>query len=794
MRYALNGTEGTLMPTFRTTKEARLLTIDALHRMIVEGRYRKEIEAIVEAHRQGSVRQVRGANGSTQEVQLCDWLKKQLPYYVAQADVRERRLLAHARVFTGYAPVDIDHLTADEVDRVMRVAAQLAWVKEAHRSSRGEGVHLFVAMGVIEVDRGQPGWEKAYSGEYKRRYQALSKAISAACGVQVDGQCNDVLRGFFMSADERAFLRPDDEVVAFDYPDEDPRRGPAIGAVDPVAPVAATALPTAASLQGAQFKLLSDYLVYHSYRPSERHRWWVDFARYLKYKRIAPESLLLYRQLMQVHLTEQGLIRADDPLLRSENEVQDAMEWGYAHSEAPQEPDEGFLSSENVWNGQASDREELDRLHGIRLPLALRASLAPQPERVKLPTLCGIFPLLGAYASGVTVRYCDGKTQRLNLLSSIVAEQGGLKSGVKDVLAVWKQPLLRSDQEVRQKEDDYKQLKLTKKANEKLPPPPKDVVREVPPTISCSALLKRLKQAKGLHLYSFCEEIDTVRKTNGAGSWSSKYDVYRLAFDNGEWGQDYNSDSAESGVVAVAYNWTFMGTPQAMMKCFAQNGAVENGLTGRVWHAVIPPSRYAHMPKYKPMEPQHKEAILNGVEILRKAEGFIDTPRLRKAMERWCDSRADEAGAAQDEVVDTYRKRAAAIGFRTGVIFHLLEQGERWLNAGKELADASFLREAKESKHCVQFALLVADHVLKYQCLLYGAPLLKEKQNVASKSGGYRSRNKNLFEELGSDFSFDELKARRPQMEVNALRTMLSRWKKEQLIVCVDRNAWRKKV
>lgn len=801
---------GTLMTSFLSTKDAQLLSVDDFHQQIVNGTYRAEVEAIVKAYQDGTKTTIR-EQGKETEAPLCDVLKKRLPYYVVQADVRERRLWPYAKAFTGLVPIDIDHLTPEQVNSVMQTIRELPWVKEGHRSSRGEGVHLFAAMGIIDAAN-----EEDYKREYKRRYLAISEAVAKAVGVPVDGQCKDTLRGFFMSYDPDAFIRPDEEVDCFDFSEA---KGVVVRdqSLASNSPNISHPILDASALPQLNPQLVRSYLTYHTYRPSERHAWWIGFAQYLKSKGIQKEALALYLQAMQMHLAMHELINADDPLLRSASEVQDAMDWGYTHSEvvtkdtpnagaaltpiksstpSPQqrEPERGFASalcSADVWTGNVNDEEELARLIAIKLPEAFAASLAPQPEKVKFPTLGGVMPIAQTYATGVKVRYADGKYQRLNGMSCIIAEQGGLKSGVKDIINIWKQPLEEADNAARKVEDAFKEQRANRKANEKLPPPPKDPIIVVPPTISCSSLLKRFKRSGGKHLFSICEEIDTVRKTNGAGSWSAKYDVYRLSFDNGEWGQDYNSDQSESGVVNVAYNWTFMGTPSAMMKCFAQNGSVENGLTGRVWHSVIPPSRYEHMPKYKEMEQSHIDAILRGVDILRAASGFIDTPRLRRVMEKWCDGKADEARNHKDDVVDTFRKRAAVIGFRAGVVFHILETGEQWLREDKQLTD-DFMRDATESIGCSDFAILVADHALKYQCLLYGSQLICDRKQVNDKAGTYQSRNKNLFEELPDEFDFGLLVSLRPSTKYNALRTMVYKWKHNGLITEVKKNVWRK--
>lgn len=261
MQYPLGNPIGTLMANFLSTKDAQLLSVDDFHQSIVGGKYRAEVEAIVKAYKDDAKTIIK-EKGKESEAALCDVLKKQLPYYVVQADVRSRRLLPYAKDFTGYVPVDIDHLSLEQVEQVMQRIRQLRWVKEGHRSSRGEGVHLLVAMGLI-----QSANQEEYKREYKRRYLAISEAVAKEVGVPVDGQCKDVLRGFFMSYDPDAFLRPDEEVVAFDYADE----GNAIEAATPaVAPtkVATTASEAPAaqpspSLVSLNPQLIRTYLTYN---------------------------------------------------------------------------------------------------------------------------------------------------------------------------------------------------------------------------------------------------------------------------------------------------------------------------------------------------------------------------------------------------------------------------------------------------------------------------------------------------------------------------------------------------
>ena len=149
----------------------------------------------------------------------------------------------------------------------------------------------------------------------------------------------------------------------------------------------------------------------------------------------------------------------------------------------------------------------------------LKQSLTGVPEQMRMPALCALLPMAASYADDVTFRYCDGREQRLGLMSIVVGEQASGKSVCKDIIDLWRGPMDEDDEQGRRKEDEWKKKRKNRRANEKLDPEPEVLIRDVPITISCSTLLKRLKNAQGHTLYSFCSELDTLRKTNGAGSW-----------------------------------------------------------------------------------------------------------------------------------------------------------------------------------------------------------------------------------------------------------------------------------
>ena len=432
------------------------------------------------------------------------------------------------------------------------------------------------------------------------------------------------------------------------------------------------------------------------------------------------------------------------------------------------------IPSEEIEDAEAVAAETGVKVNVKSLPMGLRESLVGVPVSMHMPVLCGVLPIAAAYADQVEVEYCDGNCQHLGLMSIIRGEQASNKSVVKNAVDVWKRQFDEEDTLARKREEEWKERKKGRKSNEKAPDDPHVLIRMVPVTVSCSTLLKRFKNSNGHTLYSFGEELDTLRKTNGAGSWSSKYDIYRLSFDNGEWGQDYNSDAAESGVVKVAYNWTMLGTNGALRKCFKSDN-IENGLSSRILIAEMPDASFSKMPKFGKRSAEDEARIGEAVSRLRSYSGLIDVPRLRKAVEQWVEEKRVEAAKDIDHVKDTYRKRAAVIGFRCGVIFHLL--------TGRE----------KESKACIDFALMMAEYCLAQQIKTFGETLLNQYVEAGNECVRYGA-NHSIFDQLAPVFTVEDLGAlKRGNMPRNSLIKIISRWHRDGWIEKDDENRWRKK-
>ena len=410
-----------------------------------------------------------------------------------------------------------------------------------------------------------------------------------------------------------------------------------------------------------------------------------------------------------------------------------------------------------------------------QLPVGLKESLKPYPQNMWPALIVGMMPALMALADGVSYRYCDGKIGYLGGMAIILGEQASNKSAIEEAVERWLVDLRREDEAVREREDKVREANKRRKANERAQEPPAGVVRVVPITISCSKLLKRLKQSQGHSLYSICTEAETLLKSNGSGTWAQKWDIYRNAFGRERWGVDFNSDQSESGDVKVAYSWTILGTPKTVLKMFKgrNESNAENGLSSRMMLSEMPDTMFAKITVFKDLTDADMERISQATALLRSASGFYDTPRLRKAVDKWLEEKRVESALDMDVVKDRFRRRAAVIGFRCGVVYMLL--------AGKE------------SAACIDFALKMADYTLQMQLRVFGPLLAKYYANDGDQHTG-ATVNGSIFEQLPSTFELQHLRRLKGQeFSDGALYTIISRWKSEGWVEKTGKGQWSKK-
>ena len=389
------------------------------------------------------------------------------------------------------------------------------------------------------------------------------------------------------------------------------------------------------------------------------------------------------------------------------------------------------------------------------------------PPEYRAAMVLSLLPICGTLATRIRGEYIDRTAHSPSFMTCLIAPQASGKSFTRVPVRLLLEEVAQQDAVERAKEQAYMQALRKAKNASKQPEDPRALVRIVPVSISVSKLLKRLDTCEEQHLFSFSEELDTLTKSNSAGAWAQKTDIYRLAFDNAEYGQDYMSDNSYSALVRVYYNLLLCGTPGAAARFFKN---AEDGLVSRFIFLRLPDMFGAQLPKFRPLTRREQDQVRGYAHQLSGARAVVKTTLLKKGLALWQEEKRLEALETESAALDTFRRRAGVIGFRAGMLANVLTAGETKAN--------------------VAFARWVADVVLDEQCALFGRQL--EDQTAEAQKGGQR-HTANLYRLLPETFDRGELIAlRMKNRQSSNVNGLLFRWMKNGMIERTDRNTYKK--
>ena len=421
-----------------------------------------------------------------------------------------------------------------------------------------------------------------------------------------------------------------------------------------------------------------------------------------------------------------------------------------------------------------------------KLPAPLKACLAGVEKRFHMPVIVGTLPLMCSYADKVMYRYSDGRLRRPNLLSFVLGKFASGKSSVTSKLNILMQPMKESDKLARKKDDETREQNKNRKNTER-GKETKDFIKKLNVDTTDAALLKMQKIAEeqgncveGYDLpqknFMFTEEASSVKKAMKNGKMM---EAWRLAFDNGEWGKDTASDNAQAGLVNLSLDVVAECTPDVFSKLI--NGEnFENGTASRLLLSFTPDEKYAHMPKFKEETEQTRKKMLEAVRMCREEKGIIEDKRLCKAFEDWCNGVADECAETHDDVRDDLRKRSAVIGATCTVICAIM-----W---GRHTKEGQLII----TKEAIDFGLLMADYCLESQVAVFKHYYEDRPVQISFEGIRKGTKNKVLFDELPDVFTRDMVKERKGNLSNSSISNLLSKLKKENLIVEISKNTYRK--
>lgn len=450
-------------------------------------------------------------------------------------------------------------------------------------------------------------------------------------------------------------------------------------------------------------------------------------------------------------------------------------EWG-AHPTAEAEPEE--VEEEIIEDSKS----------GLpALPSPWKEFVMYAPEQFKEAMVVSMLPVMGTLLTRLRAEYLDGETHAPNFQVVVEAPQASGKSFTRKMVDFLMRPIVMRDALERVKEQQYlAQMKLLKNSK-KLPEEPEIIIRSVPATISIAKLLKRLDKSGGTHLFTYLEELDTLTKSNQAGAWSQKTDIYRNAFDNSEYGQDYMSDNSYSAIVRVYYNMLMCGTPRAVSRFYKDP---EDGLCSRVVFSKLPDQFGEVMPIWGKMDETTSDTLNTLLDDFMeetydkngglKPQKVVDMKWMHKTVNLWLEDKRMSAIMTQNRALDVFRRRSAVIAFRGAMLVYYC-----WTRGRKNARGLTFARQRTTA-----FFTWLAEYTLNRQMEKYGDTL---NDCFAEVSPKLKTKRKRLFDSLEDTFSLADLQAKCAVLAVRSqAREIIYIWRKNNLIEEIGKSSYKK--
>lgn len=422
------------------------------------------------------------------------------------------------------------------------------------------------------------------------------------------------------------------------------------------------------------------------------------------------------------------------------------------------------------------------------IPPVFREFLDTAPSDFKYPLLVGLLPIMGTLTSCVGAKYYYGKNEyhTTSFFAVIYAPAGTGKGFISDYMDMLFVKLRQRDYIQSARDQIFVNECNRKSNNDKGPEDPNTSLRIIYPKNSEAEFIGKQKNNKGYHMFTFAAEMDSWAKgVKAAGG--NKDDMLRIAWDNGDYGQNFKSTSTVKGGTKLYWNVLITGTlPQ--VKNYFKN--VENGLVTRTSFCSIDNQDFASAPRWKELTPKKREVIDKFIDRCDRRSykqpctlfpedvdaiapskfdeevewRFEFKPRvtvnmewLRPTIEAWLEKEQKQAVRDYDKARDVFRRRCAVRGFRLGLMCTMVWESPR----------------PSDLKKCCPFIEWFMDKDMEQMMKLWGKAyneVAQDQPNLTQKS---------IYNALGESFDKSDLLVQMQKAGVvTPVAQVLYKWKK----------------
>ena len=240
-------------------------------------------------------------------------------------------------------------------------------------------------------------------------------------------------------------------------------------------------------------------------------------------------------------------------------------------------------------------------------PPVIREFVRMAPKDFRIPLINALQPILGTLSSYVQARYPYDDRMHTTSFFSIIYAPPSFGKGFVDRLDFLFDDLRLRDLVQNAREKIYLKAINRKGDNERAPEDPHTSLRIIPPKNSEAEFLEKQRDNHGYHMYTFAAEMDSWAKGEKAAG-GNKSDMIRIAWDNGEYGQQFKSSATFKGKVRLYWNVLITGTLSQIENYFRN---VENGLASRCSFCELENQEYQLAQLWKPMPQKGMDIVRN---------------------------------------------------------------------------------------------------------------------------------------------------------------------------------------
>ena len=448
-----------------------------------------------------------------------------------------------------------------------------------------------------------------------------------------------------------------------------------------------------------------------------------------------------------------------------------------------------------------ADDQDVDFGEIPPLPPVFREFVRAAPPDFRIPAINALMPILGTLTSYLQAEYkYDNQLHTTSFFSIIYAPPGTGKGFVSRFEFLFDDLKLR-DEVQNARETLYLNIINRKGQNEKSPEMPHTSLRLIPPKNSEAEFLQKQKDNHGYHMYTYAAEMDSWAKGEKAAG-GNKSDMIRIAWDNGEYGQQFKSATTFKGKVRLFWNVLITGT-QAQVEAYFKN--VENGLVTRCSFTTIENQEFQLASYWRPIPKKGMEIIKNFMKrcdensyeepctiVIDDIEGLneeefdktvkwrfrfrprqtVDMRWIMPVIDRFHKVQCERASLDIDHARDVFRRRVGVRGFRLALLCTALYPT---LNS----------RAIETIKNFVKWWMEVD---LECMLKLWGA---KYNDQAEVEPQLY---NRDAYKALKDEFTKNDLFVVQKQQHIKSpVRNIIYQWKKKGYIEKIDKDTYRKK-